>query len=432
MAVVTLKLPRLHAGQTQIKANATRYNVAACGRRFGKTFLAHELIADTLLDGQPVGYFAPTYKLLIDVWDRAVNRFKPIIKRSNATERRIETLIPGGVLEMWTMEDIDAGRSRKYQRVIVDEAGLVADLRLRWTESIRPTLADLRGDAWLMGTPKGRNFFWECYQRGLDETQADWRSWQLPTSCNPYISADEIEAMRHDMSERSFRQEILAEFLDDGGGVFRFVLELSDQQPASPVAGHVYIVGADWARSEDYTAFSVIDATTCQQVHLDRFTNIGYEIQRERLVALIERFKPAMVYAEYNSMGGPIVERLQSDGYSVHGFKTSSQSKQGLIDALALALERQQLHLLSDDVQQSELVAYQSETLPSGAIRYGAPEGMHDDTVIALALAWHGAKRYQYEYTEETHEETEEERWERIQRKLNKGRQPATRQTGWN
>src|SRR5262245_6772005 len=275
---IQLTLPRPHAAQRVMLREARRYNVAACGRRWGKSTLAIELLSRPSLEGQPVGYFAPTYKLLLELWRWLEMTLRPIIKRSNATDRRIE-LITGGVIECWTLEDDNAGRNRKYARVVIDEAGLVASLSDIWQAAIRPTLADYQGDAWMLGTPKGRNFFWECYQRGLDPSRPDWMCWQKPTSDNPHIALSEIEDMRRDMTERRFAQEVLAEFLEDGGGVFRNVRACATAE-SSPPTDTRYVYGVDWGRQIDYTAISIWDATARREVLLDRFNTIEYAQQK--------------------------------------------------------------------------------------------------------------------------------------------------------
>ena len=90
-------------------------------------------------------------------------------------------------------------------------------------------------------------------------------------------------------------------------------------------------------------------------------------------------------------MGEPIVETLQRMSLPVYPFQTNNASKAAVIDALSLAFEREELRVLEDEVLLGELLAFQAERLPSGLMRYSAPEGMHDDCVISLALAWHGA-----------------------------------------
>jgi hypothetical protein len=388
MPTLTLTLPRPHVGQLAMLREARRYNVAACGRRFGKSTLALELMARPALEGQPVAYFSPTYKLLTEVWRYMEGILQPVIQRSNMTERRIE-LITGGVIECWSMDNPDAGRSRRYARVVVDEAGLVADLGERWQAAIRPTLADLRGDAWLMGTPKGRNFFHECYQRGLDDLQPDWMAWQKPTSANPHIHPDEITAMQAELTERRFAQEILAQFLDDAGGVFRGVMACATLTgPQAPQPGHRYIVGCDWGKSSDFTVFAVVDTTSKTLVALDRSNQVDYTVQRARLQALCEVWKPDAVIAESNSMGEPIIEALSRSGLPVRAFNTSNATKAVIIEGLALAFERQDITILNHPVLIAELQAYEASKLPSGLTRYSAPESMHDDTVMALAMAW--------------------------------------------
>lgn len=391
--IKTLRLPRPHEAQRLVLAGQRRYNVLACGRRWGKSHLLLDRLADTVLRGRAYAHFAPNYKLLGDFWRAALRLLKPIISGSNRTDRRIE-FVTGGVAEMWTLEDEDAGRSRKYHEVGIDEAGLVPDLGAIWTAAIRPTLIDERGGAWFAGTPKGRNYFWEAFQRGLDPREDDWAAWQMPTSANPYMPLDEIAVMRAELPERIARQEIDAQFLEDSGGVFRDVRAAATAQAQfRPVPGHHYIIGADWGRQVDFTVFAVLDATTGELVAMDRSNKVEYATQRGRLQALCQRFDPLAVIAEENAMGAPIIEQLRRDGMPVKPFVTTNASKAEIIDGLTLAFERDAIRILPDETLIGELEAYEVSRTSSGLTRYSAPAGMHDDTVIALALAWYGAQR---------------------------------------
>jgi hypothetical protein len=80
-------------------------------------------------------------------------------------------------------------------------------------------------------------------------------------------------------------------------------------------------------------------------------------------------------------------------GLSVMGFQTTNATKQEIISSLQLAFEQQSIKVLNDAEVTSELMAYQAERLPSGLMRYSAPDGMHDDIVMSLAIAWHAAQR---------------------------------------
>jgi phage FluMu gp28-like protein len=191
------------------------------------------------------------------------------------------------------------------------------------------------------------------------------------------------------LPERVFLQEYEAEFIDDAGGVFRRIMEMAvavEQDKARP--GHEYAIGVDWARFNDATVFMVLDCTLKHICYIDRMVNIDYGIQRRRLVALNERFRPTEIIAEYNSMGGPQVEALQDDGLPVRGFTTTNQTKKDAIDALAHAFETGDIGIIPDPVLIGELQAFEQDRTPAGNYKFGAPEGMHDDCVIATALAW--------------------------------------------
>jgi hypothetical protein len=258
-----------------------------------------------------------------------------------------------------------------------------------WLEALRPALADRQGRALFISTPKGHNWFWRLWQRGIESDE--YKSWQFPTETNPYIPPAEIEAARSSLPARIFEQEFLAVFIDDAGSVFRRTIDAAtatEQEIAQ--AGRQYVIGVDWGKHNDFTVLCVMDSTTKQQVFIDRFNQIDYAVQVGRLQAVCERFKPNSIIAESNSMGEPIIEQLQRQGLPVTGFQTTNASKAMIIEALALAFERADIRILPDAVQLSELQAFEMERLPGGSIRYNAPSGLHDDTVMSLALAWHG------------------------------------------
>jgi predicted phage terminase large subunit-like protein len=236
-----------------------RFNVACCGRRFGKTKFGIDLISArapfSAVHGYPVAWFAPTYKYLTEVWSEANQILRPLVAKTNKQDRRIE-LKTGGVVEFWTLDGEDPARGRKYGRIVIDEAAIVRGLRGKWEESIRPTLTDYRGEAWLFSTPKGRNDFSAFYDEA--EAKSSWARWQLPTAANPFIDPDEIDEARRDLPELVFRQEYLAEFVDFTGTVVRREwLQTREAPPLLRIA-----MGVDLAISTkataDWTAAAVL------------------------------------------------------------------------------------------------------------------------------------------------------------------------------
>ena len=386
---ITVTLPRPHPAQARVLAESARFNVMVCGRRFGKTLLGIERASRTALDGYPVGWFAPTYKDSAEAWRDLKRTLVDVIAARSEQEKRLE-LITGGVIEVWTLMDPDSGRGRKYKRVIVDEAAKIAKLEEAWTETLRPTLTDYRGDAWFLSTPKGRNYFWRLYNTA--SSYEDWRAWQLPTSANPYIAPDEIEDARRQLPQSAFAQEYLAEFTDDAGAVFRNVRGCVDASLplAAPQPGRRYTGGLDWAQMADFTVIAVVDDTGAL-VALDRFNQVAWAVQYGRVKAMTDRWGIVTGYAELNSIGSPNLEQLQAQRLSQwRGFTTTNDTKAEIIQALALAFERGEIRIPNDPVLIAELESFEANRLPSGKWRYSAPDGMHDDTVIALALAWHG------------------------------------------
>ena len=381
-------LPKLHDAQARIKNEAKRFNVLCCGRRFGKDVLGHELLIDAALEGKPCAWFAPTYRMMLDTFREIAFVLQPISTRVNASDHRIE-LETGAVIDFWSLDSQDTSRGRKYARVILNEAAMVAGLETAWNMVIRPTLADLSGDAFFLSTPRGMNFFRQLYTQGISGG-SEFNAWHFPTSANPYIKPIEIEAMRASMPDRAYRQEILAEFLE-GGVLFRNVREMATLAPQEPQAGREYIVGVDWARSSDFTVFAVVDRAAQSLIALDRFTGIDYPTQLMRLEALSNRYNRANVIAETNAMGKPMTEFASGRNLPITEFNTTNESKQEIIDALIKAFEFREIKILKDEILISELEAYEEiKRTQNGRPVYGAPEGLHDDTVMALAFAWYG------------------------------------------
>lgn len=395
MPTIELVLPKPHPGQARVKSGLRRFNVLNMGRRWGKSTFAVDYIAKDPLSGYPIGWFSPTYKLMIESWRDVLRVFAPMVERKNATERRIE-LMGGGVVEFWPVEGEDVARSRHYKKVVIDEAAMIPHLQDAWEQGIRPTLTDLKGEALFASTPKGLNYFHKLHTRGLDEQYPDWAAWTEPTSNNPYIADEEIEAARQELPELVFQQEYLAEFAASAGQVFRRIDESLYKGGDTPEdhAGHMIIMANDWGKQKDFTTISVGCATCKRELAIDRFNQIDYAFQRGRLKTLYDKWGARGVLPERNSIGSPNIEQLQREGFSLlrgpdgeAGFNTTATTKPQLIENLSLVFEKQEWQFLDDPLWKSELQSYTRTVSPvTGRSSYSAPDGMHDDTVIARAL----------------------------------------------
>lgn len=330
---------------------------------------------------------------------------------------RMEAKAPsGGRIYYRSLDNPDNARGRTADGVVIDEAGDVAPEA--WYEVLRPMLLDTKGDAWLIGTPKGLNWFYDEFENALK--REDSMAWQAPTLGvkidkdgrlvrvphpleNPNIDFEEIAQIYESTPLESFQQEILAEFIADSGAVFRRVKEAATATAQEKAKEHhVYCIGVDLAKSKDFTVISVIDCTTREFVHLDRFNQVDYLFQVDRIRATCERFKPEIVIVEENA-NEALIELLRTltywngqknDYMPIQAFRTVNESKAEIVQALALAFERQEIRILNDRQLIRELLAFQREKLEiSGQTRYAAPEGQHDDCVMSLCLAWYRARR---------------------------------------
>ena len=388
MSEQIIKLVHPTSSQIKVLQESKRFNVLCCGRRWGKSKLAINILCQTALDGFPAAYFAPTYKLLEGSFKEFLQRLEPAIHKKH--DNQFIELKTGGGIDFWSMENQLAGRSRKYKRAIIDEAAFNRNLFNTWTEAIRPTLTDLKGDAWFMSTPKGKNDFYKLFMRGRGD-EPNWMSWQMPTSTNPHIDITEIEDARKDLPELAFSQEYLAEFNDNVANPFGFNFIKMCTMPQSMEPAVCY--GIDLAKSVDWTVIIGLDRFG-QVCSFDRFQRPWNETKE-----IILRLPKAPLRIDSTGVGDPIVEDVQRTREQVTGVKYTSQTKQQLMEGLAAAIQQRKI-TFPPGVITSELESFEFEMTRTG-VKYTAPPGMHDDCVNALALAWaewqvNGGKQFKY------------------------------------
>lgn len=215
----TITLQRPHAGQADILRLRDRYLAIRSGRRFGKTALATTLLCDRAAHGERWGYFVPQYKLNAETYHEIYDRVRSIIIHASKTDGVIR-LLGGGRIDFWTLNNENAGRSRKYHGVILDEVAFAGDaMRATWERAIKPTLLDYGGRALALSTPSGADsenwFFQICTQK-----EHGFAEYHAPTSANPHLPPEEIALLQSSNPPDVYRQEYLAEFVDWSGAAF--------------------------------------------------------------------------------------------------------------------------------------------------------------------------------------------------------------------
>ena len=366
----------LHPSQREVHAALARFSVLEIGRRWGKTTFGIQLAIDDAMSGRKVGWFAPSYKYLADPVREFERALKPVVRRIDRIEKRME-LKTNGSIDFWTLEDIDSGRGRSYDRIVIDEAGFAPRLLEAWRASMRATLADRKGRALFLGTPKGTGDFHRLYLEAEGDTTGEWRAFRIGSVSNPHLDPSEIEAARRMLPAEVFAQEFEGVPAEDGGNPFGLDAIRECIAPMPDTAVECW--GVDLAKSQDWTVAVGLDGEG-RVCRLDRWQG-PWSVTRERLARMIGD-KPAQI--DSTGVGDPIVEDLRKVCRRAEGFKFTSQSKQQLMEGLQLAIQTREIRF-PDGWLRSELEAF-GFRYSGRAVSYEATVG-HDDGVCALALA---------------------------------------------
>lgn len=216
-------LTYLHPGQRLIHDSPARFKLLCCGRKWGKTDFAAQVLKIALQRGWYTASLAPKYKVTRAIWDYLYPRLPT---DANLNQGNISAkLANGGKYTGWSLETTaaDSIRPFEYDLLVIDEAAYIPGLAQKWSEILLPTLSKRRGYALFLSTPNGFGDFFRLYQLGQGDDPL-WQSWQFPTVGheygNPHIDPAEIEMQRKLLPERSFRQEYMARFEEDAGAIY--------------------------------------------------------------------------------------------------------------------------------------------------------------------------------------------------------------------
>lgn len=208
--------------QQEVFKDTHRFKVVAAGRRCGKSRLsAVTLLIEALNcpEGSSVMYVAPTLgQARSIIWDLLHDLGRPVIKSSHVNNLEI-TLINGRKILVRGADNPDSLRGVSLTYLVLDECAFVKqDV---WEKILRASLSDKKGRALFISTPSGRNWFYDTFKLGQNETDEEWKSWHFTTADNETIDPKEIEAAKRTLSSFAFKQEYLSSFDNAGADVFK-------------------------------------------------------------------------------------------------------------------------------------------------------------------------------------------------------------------
>lgn len=386
-----------HAGQRPVMDSNARFKLMCAGRRFGKTKIAGALgHKKCRRERQMVWWVAPTYKIVKRGYAEVLRQLPPdVLTKPAPPETSFDAGRPvilnfktGSKLEFYSAERPEGMLGEGVDLVIMDEAATMKEHI--WTQIVRPTLADRRGEALFISTPRGRNWFYNMYQRGQDDMYKDYESWRFPSMANPFIPAEEWLEMEQTLPAAVYEQEILAEFISNAAAVFRLPADGSAIRPIQSPEGHVTL-GIDLAKHNDFTVICGINSGNRQPCYHERFNSVSWPEQRRRIHDAVAQLEDngctVSVMLDSTGIGDVVYDDLSIEGLDAVPIKFTPQWKQMAVMLLAADLERGDAFIHDD--QRTEFESYAYEITPAGRWKYEAASG-HDDEVSAMLLAHWG------------------------------------------
>lgn len=388
-----IKLYKPHPKQREIhEALETdiKYCIVSIGRQFGKTLFAENQAAKWGLENKnwKVGWISPTYKQAKKVFKEitkalanciyviGVNRGDLVIEFNN-----------GSIIQFYSAEAYDSIRGETFDALICDEFAFFKPEA--WNEVLKATVLVRGKKVLILSTPKGKNQFYNLFN--LAEHNSNYISFRGSSYDNPFIDPEEIREAERNLPDHVFKQEYLAEFLDNGSSVFRNIQECIK---SSNNTSNLY-AGIDLGRSDDYTVLTIVDNNNIE-VYSERWRHMEWSSIINNIVEQLNKFRPNTL-VESNGAQDAIFEQIRNkvayNKNSIQPFVTTSKSKQNIVEDLIVKFENKDIGIIGYDWQVNELEVFTYEyNLKTRAIKYSAPVGLHDDYVMSRAITNHALK----------------------------------------
>ena len=385
--------------QQEVWSDDSRFKVIAAGRRTGKSMLAAWRLIVSALEAKKgqVWYIAPTQQQARDImWQQLLELGHPVIASSHINNMQV-TLINGSVISLKGADRPETMRGVALKFVVLDE---YADIKPTVFEQIlRPALADLKGHCIFIGTPKGRNHFYDIYkmgQSGKPETK-DWKSWHFTSFDNPLLDKEEIEVAKNTMSTFAYRQEFMASFEAPQSEIFKEDWVIVKDKDDEPEYG-TYYMAVDLAGFEnvskqasnkkkylDQTSIAIVKVGDDNKWWVDKVDAGRWDIKEvcERILSHVQLYGIQVIGIEKGSLMRALLPYLtemmlkQNVYPRIEEIKLGNKSKiDRVVGALQGRFEHRQVELCDGDWVRE----FKDELLNFPTT------GVHDDMVDSVSL----------------------------------------------
>lgn len=379
-------------GQARVIDSEARFRILRAGRRWGKTQLAaHEIIMRAVAKpGAMIWWVSQSdktvrrgYRAVLKQLPRELLRKDPPSERAND---RILDFVNGTTVEFYTAGTPDALAGEGVDFLVVDEAALIQEDV--WFQLLRPTLSDTQGDALIISTPRGRNWFWKLALRGDDPANRMYESFHFVSTDSPFMDQEEVDDAQDTLPDLLFRQEYLAEFLQNAASIF--TIDDDNVKGLSEPEGHV-VLGIDLAKKADWTVISGCNAETRMPCVYERMNQTSWPIIEEFIKDLHDSLlrdpnvTNVTVAIDSTGLGDVVHDHLDDMGMDVVPVNFGSGlQKERMVRLLAAELEHHRAFIVPEMVEEFE--HYEYEIMPAtGRYKFEASIG-HDDMVSAKML----------------------------------------------
>jgi len=368
------------------------YCVAAIGRQFGKSLLGENQAVKWALEESnwTILWISPTYKQCKKVFQEMVSSLGkcPAYSKPPHHSDLVLSFATGCKIKFYSAEAYNSIRGESAHALILDE---FRDFHPNaWGEAIKPTLTVTGKKVLVISTPKGKGQFYQLHQYGING-QDRYISFNGSSYENPHANVDEINDAKRNLPDHIFRQEYLAEFIDDGSEVFSNIKEAIKIGEKTRLC----FAGVDLGRADDYTVLTIVNENN-EEIYCGRWRHMEWSKIIDNVVNKLNEFKPYTL-VEANGAQDAIYEQIRNKvSYNksmIQPFITTSKSKQAIIEDLIVEFEQQDIGIIGEDWQEGELEAFTYEyNIKTRQIKYTAPIGLHDDYVMSRAITSHARK----------------------------------------
>lgn len=328
-----------------------------------------------------IGWVSPVYKQSEKVFDEMVRAFDSSFIKSNAQKLTIE--VNGSTIQFFSSERYDNIRGFTFDYLVCDEFAFMAEQA--WTEVLRATVLVKGKKVLLISTPKGKNHFYNLFN--LDGVNTQYKSFKM-SSYDGLADKNEIDGARFTLPEHIFKQEYLAEFVDNGSGVFTNII-FNDK---ALVTSDCY-AGIDLGRADDYTVLTILNDKG-QMIYCERWRHNTWQNIINSMLPVLEKFRP-YVFIELNSIGDVIYEHIKKVYDNIKPFITTAKTKPEAIESLQVAIQNGEFSMINIEWLKKEFDVFTYVyNHTSRTIKYSAPQGFHDDGVMSCCIAYQCYKNY--------------------------------------